>query len=164
MFETLKCVSDNVNLDDYYELYNNVRKNMKHPEWLGLIPIDEAKKILLNGGKIWLYYKNNDKVCSMFYIPSNEKTLRKHHIETKATETGSLGPIMVNPKYIGNGFMNSMMKVFDEYNKEIGNKYIFTKVARDNIYSIRNLEKNNYILCDTYENERGLNNAYLKNL
>ena len=60
--------------------------------------------------------------------------------------------------------MNSMMKVFDEYNKEIGNKYIFTKVARDNIYSIRNLEKNNYILCDTYENERGLNNAYLKTL
>lgn len=61
MFEDLKCISNNVNLDDYYELYNNVRKNMEHPEWLGVIPIDETKRILLNGGKIWLYYKDNEK-------------------------------------------------------------------------------------------------------
>ena len=30
-----KEVSDNVNLDEYLFLYNYVRDNMNHPEWLG---------------------------------------------------------------------------------------------------------------------------------
>ena len=34
-FNELKCVSDNVNLDDYLKLYKYVRDNMEHPEWLG---------------------------------------------------------------------------------------------------------------------------------
>lgn len=31
----LKEISENVNLDDYLYLYNYVRDNMEHPEWLG---------------------------------------------------------------------------------------------------------------------------------
>ena len=160
----LRCVSENVCLDDYYELYTYIRKNMEHPEWLDLIPRHDTEIILKNYGKIWLYYDNEIPVCSVFYIPSDNRSLKKHNIETEDYETGALGPIMVRKEYIGNGLMNQMLKIFDEYNKNINNKYIFTKVAKDNIYSIRNIEKNGYIITHKYYNERGINLAYLKKL
>ena len=39
---------------------------------------------------------------------------------------------------------------------------IFTKVCKDNIYSINNVIKNNYKVVDEYESERGINLAFLK--
>lgn len=160
----LKCVSENVNLDDYLKLYKYVKDNMEHPEWLGTFERDEIIDILANGGKIWLYYNNNDLVCSQFYIPASNKSLRKHYIEYDESITGSLGPIMVSPDYIGNGLQYEMMKAFDRYCNDIGKKYIFTKVHADNIYSINNILKDGYIKTDTYESERGLNNAYIKKI
>lgn len=164
MLKDLKCVESNVNLNDYYKLYNCVRDNMEHPKWLGLIPQSETENIIKNGGKIWLYYLKEDLVCSMFYIPVSNKTLRKHNIQFDENQTGSLGPVMVNPKYIGNGLMKQMLDVFNKYNIEVNNKYIYTKTIADNIYSIRNVETDNYKLVDVYENERGKNNAYIKKL
>ena len=41
-----KEVSSNVNLDEYLYLYNYVRDNMEHPEWLGTFTLDEIKEIL----------------------------------------------------------------------------------------------------------------------
>ena len=76
-----KEVSDNVNLDEYLELYNYVRDNMEHPEWLGTFEVDEIKEILDMGGKIWIYYDNDVPVRSVFYIPASNKSLRKHNIE-----------------------------------------------------------------------------------
>jgi RimJ/RimL family protein N-acetyltransferase len=163
-FKKLNCISENIDLQDYYKLYDFVRDNMKHPEWLGYIPINETKIILSKGGKIWLYYDNDNLVCSMFYIPSNNELLRKHNLEYDENETGSLGPIMVNPYYVGKGYMREMLAIFNEYNKSIHNKYIFTKAASDNLYSIRNIENDGYKLVDVYKNNRGLNNAYLKEL
>lgn len=60
--------------------------------------------------------------------------------------------------------MKKMMSVFDEYNKKIYNKCIFTKVAKDNIHIIRNIEKNGYIVTYEFEDERGLNLALFKKL
>lgn len=160
----LKCISENVNLEDYYYLYNLVRKNMEIPEWLGYIPQDEIIEILENKGKIWLYYLEDIPVCSMLYIPVKNKTLLKHNIEYDETITGSLGPIMVNPNYIGNGLMMQMLNVLDKYNMDIGNKYIFSKAVKDNIYSVRCLEKNGYKVTHEYSNERGINIAMLKEL
>ena len=79
-FNDLKCVSENVNLDDYLKLYKYVRDNMEHPEWLGTFTMDEIKDILSYGGKIWLYYDKDNLVCSMFYIPSNQKSLDKRNL------------------------------------------------------------------------------------
>lgn len=160
----LECVDNNISLLDYYKLYNYVRENMKNPEWLGVIPKEETINILKNNGKIWIYYNKDEIVCSMFYIPANSRTLAKHNINVNVNETGSLGPIMVSPKYVGKGFMKQMLEVFNEYNKKIGNKYIFTKVATNNNYCIKNIEKDGYEIVDIYENERGKNNAYLKNI
>lgn len=164
IFEDLKCISCNVNLNDYLKLYTHVRENMKNPEQLGTFSLNEIKKILSNGGKICLYYDNEKLVCSMFYIPSNQKTLDKRNINTLEKETGSLGPIMVSPDYIGNGYMMKMLDVFNEYCISIGIKYIFTKAHSQNLYSINNIYKDGYILVDEYENERGKMSAFLKSL
>ncbi|MBE6139722.1 MAG: GNAT family N-acetyltransferase [Firmicutes bacterium] len=163
-FIELKCVNNNVNLDDYLRLYTYVRENMQHPEWLGTFSLDEIQDILSNGGKIWLYYDNTHLVCSMFYIPSNQQSLDKRNIKTLENETGALGPIMVSPDYIGNGYMLKMLEVFNEYCISIGMKYIFTKAHSENLYSINNMYKDGYKLVDEYENERGRMSAFLKSL
>lgn len=160
----LTCISTKVNLTDYLSLYKYVRDNMPHKEWLGTFTKEEIIDILNNGGKIWLYYNKITPVCSMFYIPANNKSLRKHNILSDESITASLGPIMVSPDYLGNGLQNQMLKVFDEYCLSINKKYIFTKVHKDNIYSIKNLEKNNYFITHEYENERGMNLALLKEI
>ena len=160
--EKLKEVSDNINLDDYLKLYEIVRNNMENKAWLGTFPREEIENILHNGGKIWLYYDKNIPVCSMFYIPTTDKVLNKYHIPYESKVTGSLGPIMVNPKYIGNGLQASMMKVLDEYLKSNNIEHIFTKVQADNIYSIKNILKNGYQEVYEYVNERGNNKIFLK--
>ena len=164
MLENLNCVSKNVNLDDYLYLYKYVRDNMENPEWLGTFTKEEIIEILNNKGKIWLYYDNKNLVCSMMYIPSNNKSLKKHNISYDEKLVGSLSPIMVNPNYVGNGYQRQMMKILDEYCKSINKKYIFTKVCSDNVYSLNNMLKDNYVVTDEYENERGKNTTLLKEL
>ncbi len=164
MLEKLKCVSDNVNLDDYLKLYKYVRDNMEHPEWLGVFTRDEIIEILGNGGKIWLYYDNDNLVCSMFYIPIKEKSLLKHKVSYSEDLVGSLGPIMVSPDYIGHGYQREMFKILDKYCKDINKRYIFTKVCADNLYSLNNMLRDNYEIVDRYMNERGENVALIKDI
>ena len=159
-----KCVCEDVNLDDYLKLYNYVRDNMEHKEWLGTFTKEEIVEILSRGGKIWIYYDKDKLVCSMFLIPVTDKILNKHNVNTDSKITTSFGPLMVSPKYVGNGFQSAMMKIFNEYAKSIGMKYIFTKAHKDNIYSTRNVLKDGYKIVDEYTNERGNMLAFLKNL
>ena len=158
----LKEVSNNVNLDEYLWLYNYVRDNMEHPEWLGTFTLEEIKEILSIGGKIWMYYDNNIPVCSIFYIPASNKSLRKHNIEYDEEVTGSLGPVMVRKEYVGNGLQKAMMNVLNEYVESIGKIHMFTKAHSDNIYSINNLLKNGYKVIHQYKNERGPMSAFIK--
>ena len=158
----LKEVSNNVNLDEYLYLYNYVRDNMDHPEWLGTFTKDEIKEILNNGGKIWMYYDNDIPVCSVFYIPTSNKSLKKHNINYDEKITGSLGPIMVRKEYIGNGLQTAMHQIINKYVKSIGKTHMFTKAHSDNIYSIRNILKDGYKIIDKYENERGPMTAFVK--
>ena len=158
----LKEVSSNVNLDEYLELYNYVRDNMEHPEWLGTFTKDEIIEILGFGGKIWMYYDGDIPVCSVFYIPTSNKSLRKHNVEYDEKDTGSLGPIMVSKEYVGNGLQSAMLEVLDKYVESIGKTHMFTKAHLDNIYSIRNILKNGYKVVDEYENERGRMTAFAK--
>lgn len=50
-FIKLKCVNQNVDLNDYLKLYTYVKENMQHPEWLGTFSMNEIEDILLQGGK-----------------------------------------------------------------------------------------------------------------
>ena len=162
--EDLTCINDNINIDEYFDYYNYIRDNMEHPEWLSIIPKDEIIKILQNNGKIWIYYDNKDIVCSVFYIPSNNKSLMKHSIKYDSKIVGSCGPIMVSPNYIGNGLQLQMLKVLNEYCKRNNEKYIFTKVHPDNIPSINNFIKDDYKFIESYESSDGPRNVYLKKL
>lgn len=155
-------VSDNVNLGDYLFLYNYVRANMEHPEWLGTFTLEEIKEILSMGGKIWMYYDNDVPVCSVFYIPASNNSLRKHNVAYDESVTGSLGPIMVRKEYVGNGLQTAMLGVLNDYAKCIGKLHMFTKAHSDNIYSIRNILKDGYKVVDEYENERGKITAFAK--
>ena len=163
-FYNLKCISENVNLDDYLELYSDVRKSMKNPEWLGTFEKNEIIDILNDGGKIWLYYYDNKAVCSMFYIPANNNTLKKHNILYDESVVAALGPIMVRAGYIGNGYQSKMMGELEKYCKKIGKQYIYTKAHTNNVYSINNMLKNGYILVDTWTNERGNMSAFIKKI
>ena len=155
-------VSNNVNLDEYLDLYKYVRDNMEHPEWLGTFTRKEIVDILNNGGKIWMYYDGDIPVCSIFYIPVSNKTLNKYGIPYDETIVGSLGPIMVSKEYVGNGLQTAMMEVFNNYLKCIGKLHVFTKAHSDNIYSINNILKDGYEIVCKYENERGLMTAFFK--
>ena len=158
----LREVSNNVNLNEYLYLYNYVRDNMEHPEWLGTFTLDEINEILSIGGKIWMYYDKDIPVCSVFYIPTSNKSLRKHNVLYDEKVTGSLGPIMVRKEYVGNGLQAEMMEVLNKYANSIGKIHMFTKAHSDNIYSILNILKDGYKVIDEYENERGPMTAFIK--
>lgn len=164
MLKNYKCVSDNVNLNDYLKLYKYVRDNMEHPEWLGTFMKEEIEEILHAGGKIWLYYDYENLVCSMFYIPIKNKTLLKHNLNIDEKLVGSLGPIMVSPDYLGQGLQREMMNTLEKYCNSINKKYIFTKLCTDNIYSLNNVLKSNYKVVDEYVNERGSNTTLIKEI
>ena len=158
----LKEISENVNLDDYLYLYNYVRDNMEHPEWLGTFERKEIEEILNIGGRIWLYYDKEIPVCSVFYIPASNKALKKHNIDYDEIVTGSLGPIMVRKEYVGNHLQSQMLDVLNKYVKSIGKTHMFTKAHSDNIYSRRNILKDGYKVVDEYINERGPMTAFVK--
>ena len=149
------CISEHNNIDEYLEFYKYVKSNMKEPSWLGEFSLNELKNILNNEGKLFNFYDNNIIVCSMLYIPSNNKTLEKHNLKYDEKLVGSCGPIMVNPKYVGNKLQKQMLELLDKYCKSIGKRYIFTKVHPDNIYSINNFVSNGYKFVETYKTSSG---------
>ena len=71
---------------------------------------------------------------------------------------------MVNPKYIGNRLQKQMQNVHEDYAKEQGFKYIFTKVCKYNTFSVDNIINDGYHITNEYENERGMNLALLKKI
>ena len=149
------CISEHNNIDEYLEFYKYVKSNMKEPSWLGEFSLNELKNILNNEGKLFNFYDNNIIVCSMLYIPSNNKTLEKYNLKYDEKLVGSCGPIMVNSKYVGNKFQKQMLELLDKYCKSIGKRYIFTKVHPDNIYSINNFVSNGYKFVETYKTSSG---------
>ena len=159
------CISEHNNIDEYLEFYKYVKSNMKEPSWIGEFSLNELKNILNNEGKLFNFYDNNIIVCSMLYIPSNNKTLEKHNLKYDEDLVGSCGPIMVNPEYVGNKFQKQMLELLDKYCKNIGKIYIFTKVHPDNIYSINNFISDGYKFVETYKTSSGeLRSVYFKEI
>ncbi len=159
------CISEHNNIDEYLEFYKYVKSNMKEPSWLEEFSLNELKNILNNEGKLFNFYDNNIIVCSMLYIPSNNKTLEKHNLKYDEKLVGSCGPIMVNPEYVGNKFQKQMLELLDKYCKNIDKRYIFTKVHPDNIYSINNFISDGYKFVETYKTSSGeLRSVYFKEI
>lgn len=160
--EDLKCKDKSeINLDDYLSFIKCIKNNMEHPEWLGDFTKNELESDDFN---IWLYYKDNDILCSMMSIKSSEKSCSKLGINHNYKEVIDYGQMAVSPKYLGNGLQLKMLKYFDEYYKSVGYKYIATTIHPDNTFFINNILKDDFKLLDCKEFKRGKRNIYLKNL
>lgn len=160
----LDCIDENINLDDYISFREYVKEHMPHPEWLGDFTKEDLDYLLKNGSKIWIYYMKNEPVCSMMAIPSTKEDLDKFEIYYDYKDVIDYGPMMVNPKFVGNGLQYQMLKEIDNYSINNGYKYSVGTIHPDNIFSINNLLKDEFKLINTKEFARGIRNIYLKKL
>lgn len=162
--EELTCISENIDIDKYIDFREQVKKNMEYPDWLGDFSKKDLIKMLENETKIWIYYLNDEPVCSIMLIPADEKALLKFELDLNFKEVIDYGPMFVNYKFIGNDLQFQMLKTLDEYCINLGYKYVISTVHPDNIYSINNLVKDNFELVNTKKFKRGIRNIYLKKL
>ena len=160
----LKYENKNIDIDNYITFRESVKKNMEYPEWLGDFTKHDLEQLLNNGSIIWIYYLEQDPVCSMMLIPSTEKSLNKFEIELDEKEVVDYGPMFVNPEYVGNGLQYQMLKALDEYCINNCYKYAVSTVHPDNIYSINNLVKDGFKRINQKDFKRGIRNIYIKQL
>ena len=160
----LKCVSENINLNKYIEFRDIVKSNMEHPEWLGDLTKEDLSNMLNCGSKIWIYYMNDEPVCSMMAIPATKKDLDKFELDLNFNEVMDYGPIMVNPKFLGNSLQYQMTNKLDIYSINKGCKYAVATIHPDNIYCLNNVEKMNFKFIREKEFSRGNRKIYLKEL
>lgn len=162
--DSLKCISENIDLDEYIRFIEYVKKHMEYPEWLGDFKKEDLEFMLHNNTKIWLYFFNDIPVCSMMFIPANKSSLEKFEINLDYNEVADYGPMLVNPDFIGNGLQYQMLKKIDVYSINNNYKYAVSTIHPDNIYSINNLLKDEFKQINQKEFKRGLRNVYIKNL
>ena len=162
--EELKALNENINLDEYIVFREMVKKNMEHPEWLGDFSKDDLLKELDNKSIIWIYYLQDEPVCSMMLIPATKESISKFNLNLDYNIVVDYGPMFVNPKYWGNKLQYQMLLYLDSYCKKLGYKYAAGTIHPENIFSIRNLLKDSFKLVGTKEFTRGIRNIYLKKL
>ena len=162
MISDLKCISENIDLDSYISFKDKVKQKMEYPDWLGDFSKEDLKKMIKEGSKIWVYYLEDEPVCSMMLIPATDKSLNKFEIDLDYKQVMDYGPMMVNPNYIGNNLQYQMLKQSDSYSFNKGYKYALSTVHPENIYSINNLLKDNFEFISQKELKRGVRNVYLK--
>lgn len=160
----LNYVNDKIDVDKYIEYRENVKKEMKEPDWLGDFSKDDILYMLDNNSKIWIYSKDEEFICSMMLIPSTKKDLDKFGIDLDFNEVVDYGPMFVNPKYVGNSLQYQMLKELDEYSSNKGYKYAISTVHPNNIYSINNLIRDGFELVGYRIFTRGERNIYYKKL
>ena len=162
--DALKCVNNNIDLDIYLNFINYVKSTMEHPEWLGDFTKDDLETMLKEGTRIWMYYLDNEIVCSMMTIPSTQKSLDKFEIKLDYKIVVDYGQMAVNIKYVGNRLQYQMLKELEEYSKKEGYEYAASTIHPDNTYCINNFIKDNFELINYKEFKRGPRNIYLKKL
>lgn len=160
----LRCINDHINLEEYIAHREKVKKNMECPDWLGDFRKEDLKKMLGNGSKIWMYYKEDEFICSMMLIPATEKSVKKFELDLDYKVVADYGPMFVNYKYIGNKLQFQMLEELDEYCRNHHYQYAVSTIHPDNIYSINNLVKDEFKMIGSKELKRGPRNVYLKKL
>ena len=158
----LKCVCDDVNIDIYINFIDNIKQSMEYPEWLGDFSKQDLNIMLNNGSKIFIYYLDNEPVCSIIFIPSDKKSISKFELDLDYHKVADYGPMFVNPKYVGNGLQYQMLVEMDKYCINSGYKYSISTVHLNNTYSINNLLKDKFVMCGQKNFKRGIRNIYLK--
>ncbi len=160
----LKCINENIDLNIYLDFIDSVKKTMEHPEWLGDFTKEDLEVMLKENTKIYMYYLNDNIVCTMMSIPSTPKALKKFEIDLDHNIVVDYGPMAVGKDYIGNGLQYQMLKELDEISIKDGYEYVAATIHPENIYSIRNLLKDDFKQTGQKEFKRGIRNIYLKKL
>ena len=159
----LKCFDENINLDEYITFREMVKQHMEYPEWLGDFTKEDLADMVNNqNAKIWIYYLNDEPICSMMLIKSSLESLKKFGLDLTLEEVIDYGPMFVNPNYWGNGLQYQMLLYLDDYCKNLGYNYVVGTIHPDNSYSIHNLVKDDFHLIGTKNFKRGIRNIYLK--
>lgn len=162
--ESLECISEDIDIDEYIDFREMIKQHMEHPEWLGDFSKDDLINMLNNNSKIWIFYINSEAVCSMMFIPCDENALNKFGLDLDFREVASYGAMFVNPKYFGNNLQYQMLKFIDDYAINNGYKYAVGTIHPDNIYSINNFVRDKFALVDTKNFKRGVRNIYFKKI
>lgn len=169
MLKKFKCVSDNVDLDDYLKLYNYVRDNMEHPEWLGtwnILKNKEVSKYYLVGKinnnwedeKKWQYKKlekANDKDVFQWSIvlKSEDCCIGQVSCQKSCDDLGNTNPDNIRDvgwfldlKYHGKGLGTEAAKLMVDYMfNEVCIDKIETSAAIENPASWKIMEKFGFI-------------------
>lgn len=163
LLDTLSCTTE-IKVDEYIKCRDKIKEDMAYPEWLGDMTKDDILYLLDNDSRIWMYYHENNFVCSMMLIPATEEDVKKFGLDCNYLEVADYGPMMVNQKYRGIGLQLQMLKKLDEYAVEVGYKMAVATAHPENEISINNLLDDGFKLLGTKEFSRGIRNIYLKKL
>ncbi len=151
--------------DSYMEMVNAVKNSMIHPEWLGWFTEEEYFRLFDLGAKIVIFKYRKEMIASGMIIKSTKESLEKLRSSNLPYEQViDYGPQMVNPNYIGNGLQTLMIETLDSISKKLGFKFALATIHPDNIYSINNFVKNNFINTTKVYLKRGPRNVYIKSL
>lgn len=152
-------------LSNYLDLVSIVKSNMPNPEWLGDLSEEDYINMLNNGSIIRVYKYNEMIIAAGVLIPSTEKDLNKFlSSDLDYKEVIDYGPEFVHPNYIGNGIQRMIIKDLDSIALSKGYKYALGTVHPDNVTSINNLLKNDFIKIGSVILKRGIRNIYRKEL
>ena len=160
----LKIIEDKFDIDEYLKFYLYVRDNMEHPEWLGVLSKDDIEFMLCNGSHIWIWFYKDEFVCSIMAIPSRQKDIIKFGFNFDYNVVIDYGPMIVNPKFVGNGLQYQMLLFLDNYAKKNNYEYAITTIHPNNHYSINNVVEDNFNFHKLLDFSRGKRNVYYKKL
>ena len=164
MLQNLKCIHENINLDEYIGFREYIKSRMENPDWLRNITKEELEDMLEENTKVWVYYKEDELVCSMLAMPATRETIIKYGFDLIPDEVIEYGSMIVNPKYVGNGLQYQMLLELEKYSVKNNYKYVIGTIHPLNTYSIKNILKNGFELVRFKELDRGPRNIYLKHL
>ena len=162
-------------LDAYLEFISYVKAHMEHPEWLGDFSKEDYIKMLNNKSIIyvWTFNENinrpftevNQFVACGMIIPARRKDLEKfNQTELKYKEVVDFGPEAVHPDYIGNGLQSDVIQYLEKVSAAQGYKHALGTVDPENVYSFRNLLKNNFEVVARVELSRGTRSVVRKRI
>lgn len=163
-----KLIVGEINLDEideYICLYNLVKSNMKHPEWLGDFSKDDYIRMLNNNSKLYIWKYNDKIIAAGMIIPARQKDLDKFFSSNlNYEEVIDFGPELVHPNYVGNGLQNERLKHLQRQSKKLNYKYAISTIHPDNVYSIHNFSKNDFEQIGIIHLNRGIRGIFFKRL
>lgn len=159
----LRCIND-IDLEEYIRIRDDIRSGMEHPEYLGDMSIDAIKSLLSNGEFIRCYYLGTQFVSSMMFIPADKEMVDTLGADIDYKYLGEVGPMFVAEKFRGNGLQLKMLEEIEKFALDKGYKYMMSTVDPNNIYSSNNLLKANYQVILRKSFKRGIRDIYFKSM